>query len=99
MTHRNLLAASVLALLAASGAWAEPTGQAIAFACAGCHGTDGRSVGLAPELNGEDAEDLYEMMVDYKTDKDEGTIMNRIAKGYSDSELRAVSEYLSKVED
>lgn len=77
----------------------HPSGEAVAFTCAGCHGTDGRSQGVAPELNGEDADDLYEMMIEFKTDEEEGTIMNRIAKGYSDPALRAVAEYFAKIED
>ena len=97
MLSRKLRVLSLTAFAVTGPAWAEPSGQAIAFNCAGCHGTDGRSVGLAPEFNGEDAEDLYDMMVEFKTGPEERRIMNRIAKGYSDTELRAVSEYLSKV--
>ena len=77
----------------------EPSGQAIAFTCAGCHGTDGRSQGAIPELNGEDADELYEEMLEFRSGEEEGTIMNRIAKGYSDHELRMVSEYFSTIED
>jgi sulfide dehydrogenase cytochrome subunit len=76
---------------------AGASGQAIGFTCAGCHGTDGDSQGSAPSLKGEDAETLKEMLMDYKTDKDEGTVMNRIAKGYSDEEIAAVSDYFSKL--
>jgi sulfide dehydrogenase cytochrome subunit len=92
----TLLAAAFAAPTVSAG---EPTGQAIAFTCAGCHGTDGRSQGVAPELNGEEADELYERMIEFKTGKNEGTIMNRIAKGYSDTALRAVAEYFAKVED
>jgi len=76
---------------------AGASGQAIGFTCAGCHGTDGDSQGSAPSLKGEDAETLKEMLMDYKTDKDEGTVMNRIAKGYSDEEIAAVAEYFSQL--
>jgi sulfide dehydrogenase cytochrome subunit len=76
---------------------AGASGQAIGFTCAGCHGTDGDSQGSAPSLKGENAEILREMLMDYKTDKEKGTVMNRIAKGYSDAEIAAVSEYFSKL--
>ncbi len=89
------LAACLLTSPLALGAGAS--GQAIGFTCAGCHGTDGDSQGSAPSLKGEDAETLKEMLMDYKTDKDEGTVMNRIAKGYSDEEIAAVSDYFSKL--
>ncbi len=76
---------------------AGASGQAIGFTCAGCHGTDGDSQGSAPSLQGKDAERLKEMLMDYKTDKEQGTVMNRIAKGYSDEEIAAVSEYFSRL--
>ena len=76
---------------------AGASGQAIGFTCAGCHGTDGDSQGSAPSLQGEDAERLKEMLMAYKTDKEQGTVMNRIAKGYSDEEIAAVSEYFSRL--
>ncbi|MGD2073606.1 MAG: c-type cytochrome [Gammaproteobacteria bacterium] len=77
---------------------ADASGQAIAYTCAGCHGTNGVSQGSAPSLAGEKAENLKEMLLDYKNDKEEGTIMNRIAKGYSDAELAAVAEFFSEQE-
>ena len=76
---------------------AGASGQAIGFTCAGCHGTDGDSQGSAPSLQGEDAERLKEMLMAYKTDKEQGTVMNRIAKGYSDEEIAAVSQYFSRL--
>lgn len=101
MKYPYLLFAMVTTCLAAPPLSADEaaSGQAIAFTCAGCHGPEGRSQGVAPALDGEEAEDLYEILIEYKTDEEEGTIMNRIAKGYSDEELRAVAEYYSKVED
>jgi sulfide dehydrogenase cytochrome subunit len=100
MKYRYLFVALTVAGFTAPAVSADhPSGEAIAYTCAGCHGTDGRSQGVAPELYGEDADDLYEMMLEFKTDKEEGTIMNRIAKGYSDPALRAVSEYFASIED
>ena len=89
-------AAVVIAPLAFAGA--PPSGQAIGFTCAGCHGTAGVSQGTAPSIAGEDADDLKEMMLDFKSGKEKSTIMGRIAKGYSDEELAAVAEYFSKQE-
>jgi sulfide dehydrogenase cytochrome subunit len=76
---------------------AGASGEAIGFTCAGCHGTDGESQGSAPSLKGEDAATLKEMLMDYKNDKEEGTVMNRIAKGYSDAEIAAVAEYFEQL--
>jgi len=89
------LTVCLLAAPLALGAGAS--GQAIGFTCSGCHGTDGDSQGSAPSLQGEGAETLKKMLMDYKTDKRAGTVMNRIAKGYSDAEIAAVSEYFSRL--
>jgi sulfide dehydrogenase cytochrome subunit len=89
------LAVCLLASPLALGAGAS--GEAIGFTCAGCHGTDGESQGSAPSLKGEDAATLKEMLMDFKTGKEEATVMDRIAKGYSDEELAAVAEYFAKL--
>jgi sulfide dehydrogenase cytochrome subunit len=75
---------------------ADASGQAIAYTCAGCHGTNGVSQGTAPSLAGEKAETLKQVLLDFKSGKEQGTIMNRIAKGYSDEELAAVAEFFAK---
>ena len=101
MRHNNTLRYAILG--AVIGApfpllAADASGQAIGYSCAGCHGTNGVSQGSAPSIAGEKAENLKQMLLDYKNDKEKGTIMNRIAKGYSDEELAAVSEFFAKQE-
>jgi sulfide dehydrogenase cytochrome subunit len=73
------------------------SGQAIGFTCAGCHGTDGESQGIAPSLKGEEEQSLRLMLMDFKADTKKGTIMNRIAKGYSDEEIAAVAKYFANL--
>ncbi len=52
--------------------------------CAGCHGTDGASVGPAsPTIAGMNGEYFVELMQGFKNDEVYGTIMGRIAKGYT----------------
>ncbi len=72
----------------------EPSGQALAFTCAGCHGTDGSSVGPAsPSIAGMDPDVFIDAMVAYREDKRNSTIMNRIAKGYSDRQIWAMGKF------
>ncbi len=69
--------------------------RAWAAACATCHGTRGVSGSSIPSLAGRDAEELYRRLLEFKSDKRLGTVMNQHAKGYADSELKQLAEYFS----
>jgi sulfide dehydrogenase cytochrome subunit len=76
---------------------AEPTGQALAFTCAGCHGTDGSSVGpSSPSIAGMDPEVFIDAMEAYQLDERNSTIMNRIAKGYSEEQIKSMAWFFAK---
>ncbi|MCU7844492.1 MAG: cytochrome c4 [Candidatus Thiodiazotropha sp. (ex Monitilora ramsayi)] len=65
--------------------------------CAGCHGTNGASVGPAsPSIGGMSAVYFEEVMQGFKTGELKSTIMTRIAKGYTDEEITAMGEFFSK---
>lgn len=74
---------------------ATPTGQMLAYTCVGCHGNKGESKGAIPSIDGLSAEQMVQAMQDYRSDKRPGTVMNRIAKGYSDEEIKAMSDYFA----
>jgi sulfide dehydrogenase cytochrome subunit len=75
---------------------ATPTATMLADTCAGCHGTDGSSRGPAtPTIAGASAEYFKTTMEEYKNDTREGTIMNRIAKGYNDEEIALMAEHFA----
>lgn len=85
---RHLLL-TLLLLLPALAVAAGPSAQALAFTCAGCHGTDGSSVGpSSPSIAGMDPEVFTDAMLDYKSGKRSSTIMQRIALGYTDQQIR-----------
>ena len=91
---RNLLLA-VLALLPAS-VFAGPSGEAMSYTCAGCHGTDGSSVGPSmPAIAGMDPEVFVDAMKAYRNDERNATIMNRIAKAYDDEQLKAMAWFFA----
>ena len=73
------------------------SGQAIGFTCAGCHGTDGESQGIVPSLKGENESSLRLKLMDFKSGTRKGSIMGRIAKGYSDEEIAAVAKYFANL--
>ncbi|MFO7582522.1 c-type cytochrome [Guyparkeria sp.] len=70
-------------------------GSTIGYTCMGCHGVAGEGSGNIPRLAGVPQEAIAGMMLAYKSDGQAGTVMNRIAKGYSDEEIQAVAEFFA----
>ncbi|MBV2089633.1 MAG: c-type cytochrome [Candidatus Thiodiazotropha sp. (ex Ctena orbiculata)] len=75
------------------------TPSMLANTCAGCHGTLGASAGdLMPIIGGMEKEFLQMILLEYKTGERDSTIMGRIAKGYSDAELKAIASFMADQE-
>lgn len=73
-----------------------PSAEALSLPCNGCHGPDGVSQGASiPSIAGMNAEYMAEVMVQFKEGRRSATIMNRIARGYRDYELRKVARYFA----
>jgi len=91
------LAAFVATLLAAGIAAAQdgPSGQAMVQTCYVCHGPDGRSAEGMPALMRGQKEFVVRQMIEFKTDRRPSTIMNRVAKSYSDEQIAAIADYLA----
>jgi sulfide dehydrogenase cytochrome subunit len=90
------LAGSVLAMSALAQA-APPSPAMLANACAGCHGTNGGSAGpTMPSLASQSKESIEIAMKKFKSGERSGSIMGRLAKGYSDAEITAMGEFFSK---
>jgi cytochrome c553 len=49
-----------------------------------------------PSLQGKSASDIDSAMIAFRTGAREATVMDRIAKGFSDSETKAISQWLAK---
>lgn len=69
--------------------------QLLTLSCSGCHGTDGRSPGAIPAINGRSAQDIAQILREFRTDARPATIMNRIARGYTDEEIDAVAREIA----
>lgn len=100
----SLAALTALALLALpGGAHAQsPDATALqarnwAAACAGCHGPAGRApAGSAvPGLAGRDKSELVRQMQDFRQGKRAATVMQQIAKGYSDPQIEAIAGWFA----
>jgi len=98
MISTGFLAGLVVGLLTGPGFAADNAeGARLANACTSCHGLDGRSVGAAPVLAGQGEEDLLVKLKAFKDGTAYATIMNRLARGYTDEELAALAAYFASV--
>ena len=96
--RRQLFAGSLVlgCLSLAPGAQAaQPSGEMLAASCAACHGTSGSSVGITPSLAGISKEYFIETMQAFKDGSRKATVMDRIAKGYTDVHLKTMADYFS----
>ncbi|WP_244445115.1 c-type cytochrome [Microvirga sp. BSC39] len=66
-----------------------------ATACSGCHGPVAPGAAVAP-LHGRPSEEIVAAMQDFRTGQRPATVMDRIAKGFTDEETRAIASWLSQ---
>ena len=94
MTWRFLwTAVAVLGLAAPASAQQAPS--ALALSCMTCHGVDGKSPGAMPTIGGRPAKEIRETLAGFKAGTRPATVMNRLAKGYSDEEIDALAAYFA----
>jgi sulfide dehydrogenase cytochrome subunit len=95
MLERLIIVGSALLLAAPAAAQgSSPSGQAIAQNCYVCHGPKGQAAPPIPTLARVPADVIRARMMEFKTDQRPSTVMARIAKGYSDEQIAAISDYL-----
>ncbi len=87
-----MLLSSIL-MLGSTQLMAAPSASMLANTCAGCHGTDGASMGPAtPTIAGMSAEYFRTVMKEYQEDDRASTIMGRIARGYTEAEIALMAD-------
>jgi len=85
----------LLLFLWSLGGHAELPAQVIALNCLNCHSSSPDATeGAIPNLQRLSASELHQFLLDFKYDRKTATLMPRIAKGYSDTELAAVAQFL-----
>jgi sulfide dehydrogenase cytochrome subunit len=86
---------ATLAALPLAGVADMASPAMLADTCAGCHGPDGKSPGRIPSIKGLSSDAIASAMRRYKDGTRQSTIMGRIARGYSNEEIKAMSDYLA----
>ncbi len=76
-------------LLAASD---PPPGAA---SCSGCHSSNAAAGSRVARLYGRDAGEIMTAMTGFRNGSLPATVMDRIAKGFTDDELRAIAAWLA----
>ena len=72
------------------------SGAMLGNTCAGCHGTLGAAQNVKiPPLAGLDEAQFVATMRAYRDGSQSGTIMNRVARAYSDAEIDAMAAYFA----
>lgn len=94
------MASPALIVLAASTAWAEPLPPGAA-ACLACHvdgggGPKDTSPDSLPDLGRLSAQAIEDALAAYRSGARAGTVMPRIAKGFTESESRAIARALGR---
>jgi len=70
----------------------EPNPTVLVNTCYSCHGTDGKSPGAMPSLDGKAPSYIAQTMRDFRSGELESTVMGRIAKGFTDDEIDALAD-------
>ena len=66
----------------------------LAASCSGCHAEQVSEDG-STSLYGRNAADIRTELLAFKSGEREGTVMNRIARGYSELEIELLSNYIA----
>ena len=77
---------------AAAAAEAPPPG---AFSCSGCHPPSVSAQTKVPPLRGQNPTDIVVAMQAFRSGERPSTVMGRIAKGFSDEEIRAIAAWVA----
>ena len=86
------IAATMLATAPAVAQSSAPPGAA---SCSGCHppaNADGIAI---PPLHGREAADIIKLMQDFRTGQAPSTVMDRLAKGFTDDEVKTIAAWFA----
>ena len=93
MTRVSISTAIVLAWVCAAAAAEPPAGAA---SCSGCHATNPKVETPIPRLIGRNAAETVKAMQEFRGGQRPTTVMDRIAKGFSDEETQAIAAWYAE---
>jgi cytochrome subunit of sulfide dehydrogenase len=92
---RKLVVAAIglVSIVAAAAASAQP--PAGAASCSGCHPDSTRVTSPVPRLGGLDRTAIVKAMLEFRSGQRAATVMDRIAKGFTDDEIQAIAAWFA----
>jgi cytochrome subunit of sulfide dehydrogenase len=70
-------------------------GRNLAATCQGCHRGEGGQAGAIESLAGKPREEIVRKMLEFKSGARPATLMNQLAKGYTDEQIQALAGWLA----
>ena len=93
MSKAVAAAIGLASIAAAVVAAAEP--PVGAASCSGCHPASSRVASPVARLAGLDRAAIVRAMQDFRSGQRAGTVMDRIAKGFTDDEIQAIAAWFA----
>jgi cytochrome c553 len=90
---RFIVAVPLWAALAGVSGAAPPEPPVGAASCSGCHAANPKVQTPVPRLAGRNAAELVQQMQAFRAGQREATVMDRIARGFTDAELEAIATW------
>jgi len=91
-----VVAAVVIALGSGTMAFAASEPPAGAASCTGCHAAKAGVQSPVPPLAGRSAADTVAQMQAFRTGQRPATVMDRVAKGFSEAETQAIADWYAQ---
>ena|SRR6267378_3700611 len=98
-THIVVAATMVLALITPASAAGPADAPPGAASCSGCHPASKLVDITVPRLIGRNPDDIIAAMAAFKSGQLPSTVMNRLAKGFSDDEIKAMAAWYGAQKD
>ena len=95
MTAWSATAVAALALLSSAALAASPEPPGGGAACSGCHATNPAVETPVPKIYGRSVDDIMAAMTAFRSGAKPSTVMGRIAKGYTDDEMKPIAAWLA----
>jgi cytochrome c553 len=96
---RSTLAAIFVLALASTGFAETPEAPPGAMSCSGCHPATRGIDTPVPRLIGRNAADIVVAMQAFRSGTRQGTVMDRIAKGFTVNEIKAIANWYAGQHD
>lgn len=71
-------------------------GYLLSLACGGCHAQQSERTGDFPNISGINEAEFIKIFTEFKSNTRSASIMDRIAKGYDDDEIKKMAMFFAR---